>query len=223
MEPPADAGPVEAALFTMPRHEQPQAFPWISHSQLWTGALPSHREVVAGLAIPRLAMAADSKNAGAGAAQILPLLAENHGPTGPATQLALVYGMTAPDAADRVATVDALLGFGGSVDWRAVGVHLGDCVAAGSLVLTRATGTLRDTAEAGAVDPVWQICVGALPSLLAVPKPRPGVADLLQLAFRCTRTLGRRGHVDGLDAVAGRGGKSQYVAAARELYAALAP
>jgi Family of unknown function (DUF6493) len=222
MDPPTNADPTEAALFTLPKHEQPQAFPWISNRQLWAGALPSHREVVAAWALARLAMAADSKNGGGDAAQILPLLAENHGPTGPATQLALVYGMTAPDTADRVATLDALLGFANAVDWGAVGRHLGDCVSADSLVLTRAAGTLRDAAEAGAVDTAWQICVAALPSLLAAPKPRPGVADILQLTRRCTQTLGRRGHIEGLQAVASRGGSSQYVAAARDLHDALA-
>ncbi|MCP2324025.1 hypothetical protein HDA40_002532 [Hamadaea flava] len=224
MEPPANADPVEAALFAYPRHQKPQSSPWIpgSGAPLWTGAFPSHREVVAAWALTQLAMSADSANAGGEAAQILPLLAENHGPTGPATQLALVYGMTAPGAADRVAAVDALLGFGAAVDWRATGQHLGDCVAAGSLVLTRAATVLRDTAEAGAIETAWQISVGALPALLALPKPRVGTADLLQLAERCTRTLGRRDQVEGLDTVADRGGSSQFAKAANGLRDALA-
>ncbi|MEV6967786.1 hypothetical protein AB0M47_22025 [Hamadaea sp. NPDC051192] len=224
MQPPANADPVEAALFAYPRHQKPRSSPWIpgSGAPLWTGAFPSHREVVAAWALTQLAMSADSANAGGAAAQILPLLAENHGPTGPATQLALVYGMTAPEAADRVAAVDALLGFGTAVDWQATGQHLGDCVAAGSLVLTRAATVLRDTAEAGAIETAWQISVGALPALLALPKPRVGTADLLQLAERCTRTLGRRARVEGLDAVADRGGSSQFAKAAKGLRDALA-
>ncbi|NUR48720.1 MAG: hypothetical protein HOV71_11335 [Hamadaea sp.] len=223
MEPPASANPVVTALFSLPRHKKPQGSPWISGSgaPLWTAALPSHREVVAAWSLAQLAMSAERGDSGE-AAQILPLLAETQGPTGPATQLALVYGMTAPDAAERVAAVDALLGFGADVDWRATGRHLGDCVAAGSLVLSRAATALRDTAEAGAVGTAYEIAVGALPALLALPKTRVGTADLLQLAERCARTLGRRDRIEGLDAVADRGGGSQYAKAAKGLRDALA-
>ncbi|NUR71676.1 MAG: hypothetical protein HOU81_12715 [Hamadaea sp.] len=223
MEPPAKANAVEAALFKLRRDKKPQGSPWVpgSTTQIWTGALPSHREVVAAWALPSLAMAAE-RNTGSETGQILPLLAENHGPTGPATQLALVYGMCAPEATDRVAAVDALLAFGSGVDWRATGRHLGDCAAPGSLVLSRAAGVLRDAAEAGAVETVWAICVGALPALLSTPKPRVGTTDILQLAERCTRTLSRRDHVDGLAEVADRGGGSQFVSAARGLRDALA-
>ncbi|NUS42981.1 MAG: hypothetical protein HOQ24_04740, partial [Mycobacteriaceae bacterium] len=163
IEPPQNVSPIETALFTLPRYEQPQSH-WISNETLWAAALPSHREVVAAWAVTGLAVAADSRGGVGDHTQLLPLLAENHGPTGPATQLAIVYGMTVPDAADRVAAVDALLAFGNEVDWRAVGGHLGDTVCAGSLVLTRAARVLRDAAEAGAVDTAWQICLGALPA-----------------------------------------------------------
>ncbi|BCJ75884.1 hypothetical protein CS0771_54280 [Catellatospora sp. IY07-71] len=220
--PPPGTDPVETAILTLPSHDRPLFLPWMSSPGLWAGALPSHRDVVAGWVLARLAMSADSSGGAHGSAAVLPLLAESHGPTGAATSLALVYGMTAPQAVDRVATVDAIIGFGTGVNWLEVGDDLGDCVSAGSIKLDRAADTLRSAAEAGAVDAVWQICAGALPHLLTTPKPRPGIADILQLATRCARAIGRRGHIAGLAEVAARGGGSGYVTAARDLHAVLA-
>ncbi|MDI1463371.1 DUF6493 family protein [Catellatospora sp. KI3] len=222
MTPPPGTDPVQTAIFTLPSHDQPLFLPWMSSPGMWAGALPSHRDVVAGWVLARLAMSADSSGGAHGAAAVLPLLAEAHGPTGAATSLALVYGMTAPQAADRVATVDAIIGFGAGVNWLEVGDDLGDCVSAGSIKLNRAAETLRSAAEAGAVDAVWQICAEALPHLLTAPKPRRGVADILRLATRCARAIGRRGRIAGLAEVAARGGGSGYITAARELHDVLA-
>jgi hypothetical protein len=58
-------------------------------------------------------------------------------------------------------------------------------------------------------------------ALLTLAKPRPGTTDILTMAARCARALGRREHVDGLAQVAGRGGGSQIVRAARDLHDAL--
>lgn len=222
LEPPTGVGTLEAAMFRMPVHEKPVHGPWVSGPETWAAALPSHREVVAAWALPQLAAAAE-ESGGRGPAALLPLLAENHGPTGPATSLALVYGMTAREAADRVAALDALIGFGAAADWRQTGADLGDCVANSALTLSRAAATLRDAAEAGAVGAVAQISLGALPALLSLEKPRPGTADVLAVAARCARALGLREHVESLAEMAGRKGGSQLVAAARDLHHALTP
>jgi hypothetical protein len=224
----APAGPVpaaEQALFSLSPPPGPVLGPVTRTGvQTWSAALPSHREVVAAWALPALARMADT-NGGRGAGALLPLLAEAQGPTGPATALALAYGLSAQDAADRVAAVDALLDFGSSVDFCAAGAEIGEGAAQGRLKLNRAAAALHDGAEAGAVDQVWQVCLGALPGALRAGKPRPGTADLLLLAARCTRALGRGGpgvpSIEGLAELAGRNGSSQVVVAARELRTAL--
>ncbi|NUT31550.1 MAG: hypothetical protein HOV79_00605 [Hamadaea sp.] len=220
LAPPPGAGTLESAMFHLPAHDKPVHGPWVAEPQTWAAALPSHREVVAAWALPQLAAAAEEAG-GRGPAELLPLLADGHGPAGPATSLALVYGMTARDTADRVAALDAIIGFGDAPEWRQTGVDLGDCVASGGLTLSRAASTLRDAAEAGAADAVGQICLGALPALLAMEKPRPGTADVLAVAARCVRATGRRQPVDGLAEIAARKASSQLVAAARDLHAAL--
>jgi hypothetical protein len=70
--------------------------------------LPQHREVVAAWALTDLAALADQDGHDA---SLLPLLADAAGPVGPATGLALAYGLAARHEADRVAAVDAFLGF----------------------------------------------------------------------------------------------------------------
>jgi hypothetical protein len=211
----------EAALFTYHPAPGPVYGPMMTAgAPVWSAALPAHREVVAAWALPTVARSAEV-DGGQGGAELLPLLAEAQGPTGPATVLALAYGLCAQDTADRVAAVDALIGFGSTVDFHAVGVEIGAGVADGRLKMNRPSLALRDAAEAGAVEAVWSVCRGLLPAVLAMAKPRPGTGDVLLLAARCTRSLGRTDRVDGLDAVADRGGGSQLVAAAKELREAL--
>ncbi|MEU4163281.1 DUF6493 family protein [Actinoplanes sp. NPDC026670] len=68
--------------------------------------LPQHREVVAAWALTDLAALADQDGRDA---SLLPLLADAAGPAGPATVLALLYGLAARYETDRVAAVDAFL------------------------------------------------------------------------------------------------------------------
>jgi hypothetical protein len=221
LAPTSARGTVEAAMFLLkpppaPVHG-PAAF---TGAASWSAALPAHRDVVAAWAMNDLAGLADSNSRGS--AELLPLLAEAQGPTGLATALALAYGLAARDAAARVAAVDAVLGFRSTVDYGLVGAEIGAGAADGRIKLSRAATALHDAAEAGAVEQVWRVCLALLPAVLPEPKPRPGTADVLRLAARCTRTLGRRAHIDGLAALADRGGSSQIVAAARDLREALA-
>jgi hypothetical protein len=55
------------------------------------------------------------------------------------------------------------------------------------------------------------------PRLLNEPTPPRGVGDLLQLAAQSAAQLGIRSTVDGLEAVASRGGSSQFLTEARRL------
>ncbi|MBU2668252.1 hypothetical protein KOI35_32545 [Actinoplanes bogorensis] len=69
--------------------------------------LPHHREVIAAWALPELAALADQDERGHGT--LLPTLAENEGPFGPAMSLALAYVSAARHEPDRVTAVDAFL------------------------------------------------------------------------------------------------------------------
>jgi hypothetical protein len=223
LAPTAALGVVEAAMFTLNPPPGPVQGPFMETGPAaWSAALPAHREVVAAWALPQLACLADAEGRIRGTAAMLPLLAEAQGPVGPATALALAYGLAARDASDRVAAVDAVLALFSTVDFGLVGAEIGSGVADGRLTLKRAASALHDAAEAGAVEAVWHACLGMLPEILRAPKPWPGTADVLHLAARCTRSLGRRAQIEGLAAFADRGGGSQAVAAARDLRDALA-
>jgi hypothetical protein len=221
MDPPGRVSTPEAALFTLQPKPGPVLGPLMhAGAPVWSAALPAHREVVAAWALPALARTADA-DGGNGAAELLPLLAEAQGPAGPATVLALAYGLSARETADRVAAVDAVIGFASTVDFQAVGAEIGAGVADDRLKMNRPAAALRDAAEAGAVEAVWSACIGLLRGALPIAKPRPGTADVVRLAARCTRALGRTARIDGLAELAERGGSSQLVAAARELREAL--
>jgi hypothetical protein len=218
LEPAGEVSPIERALFQLIPMDVPQAPDW-SPSQwllLSSAALPSHREVVAAYALPTLAGQADT-DSGRDAAQLLPLLAECEGPCGPAVALALVYGLTAHQLADRVAAVDALIAFGSAAQGDQIGRELGEGCAAGMLTLNRAASALRQAADAGAVETVWHICRAALPALLTEDKPRPGCADLLEVADLCAAALGVRGPIPEVVARAQRGGSSKLATQARKL------
>ncbi|MGW0436653.1 hypothetical protein ACWDV4_29405 [Micromonospora sp. NPDC003197] len=209
-------GHLDQQLFTLHRATAPTIVP-ASGSDLWSAALPHHREVVAAWALPGIAALADSDSRGDGA--MLPLLAECDGSVGPAMSLAFAYTLAARHEADRVAGVDAFLLLSGAGTQFAAGVgrELGDLGADGTIKLSRVVPALTDAARAGAVATVWQTIVAALPALL--PAAPRGLPDLLALA---TQTAAQRGAGDPppspeLAAVAGRGGTSRLVTEARRL------
>ncbi|MEU8664025.1 DUF7824 domain-containing protein, partial [Actinoplanes philippinensis] len=111
--------------------------------------LPHHREAVAAWALTDLAALADQDSRDA---SLLPLLADLSGPIGPATVLALAYGLAARYEADRIAAVDAFLGFAAGPEPFAtqLGAELGDLAADGTIKLARVVPALRDAHQAGA-------------------------------------------------------------------------
>ncbi|MEU6074164.1 hypothetical protein [Micromonospora sp. NPDC047074] len=187
----------------------------------WPAVLPGHRGLVAAHVLPTVASAAHDV---AGAAAVLPLLAEGTGHGGPALDLALAYGLGSRHEADRVAALDALLllAAAGDLDAPGVGAHLGALAADGVFPVSRTIGPLRDAAAAGAPLTTWRLIAAALPAVLAAsPAPR-GAPDLLTLAAETAGTIGVRGEVPGLADVVARGGSTRLVTEARRLAAALA-
>ncbi|MEU6077807.1 DUF6493 family protein [Micromonospora sp. NPDC047074] len=191
---------------------------WVN---LWPSILPGHRGVIAAYALPTVAATADMDQRDGAA--ILPLLAESTGPGGVALDLALAYGLGARHGADRIATLDALLGLAAAdqLDAAGTGEQLGRLVTANLVKLSRAVEPLRDAALAGAPLTVWRLLAAALPALLAAAKPARGVPDLLSLAAETATTTGVRIEVPGLGDVAGRGGTSRLVTEARRLHRAI--
>ncbi|SCL23006.1 hypothetical protein GA0074692_1499 [Micromonospora pallida] len=192
-----------------------------NRATLWAPVLPWHPAVVAAHALPEVASTADQD--ARGGAAILPLLAESGGEGGPALDLALAYGLGARHEADRVAALDALLllAAAGTLDAPAIGGHLGELAASGSVLPTRALTPLRDAATAGAPLTTWRLLAAALPAILAVPTAPRGTPDLLTLAAETATRVGVRIEVPGLAEVAARGGSSRLVREARRLTEAL--
>ncbi|GIE74368.1 hypothetical protein Aph02nite_03180 [Actinoplanes philippinensis] len=180
--------------------------------------LPHHREAVAAWALTDLAALADQDGRDA---SLLPLIADLSGPIGPATTLALAYGLAARHEADRIAAVDAFLGFAAGPEpfAAALGAELGDLAADGTIKLARVAPALRDAHQAGASAVVWQVLRAALPPLLPV-LPR-GLPDLLELGTRAASAVGAHDTVPGLAAVAARGGGTRLVREAKRLLATL--
>ncbi|MEO3748171.1 hypothetical protein [Plantactinospora sp. B5E13] len=190
-------------------------------SLLWPPVLPGYRGLVAAYVLPDVAGAADLDIQGGAA--VLPLLAESTGRGGPALDLALVYGLAARHAVDRVAALDALLllAAAGDLDAEAVGRQLGELGVTGALTVTRTVEPLRDAAAAGAPLTVWRLLAAALPALLAAPTPPRGTPDLLSLAAEAATLTGVRVEVPGLVEVVARRRSSRLVTEARRLVAAL--
>ncbi|MBL7258104.1 DUF6493 family protein [Paractinoplanes lichenicola] len=180
-------------------------------------ALPHHREIVAAWALPGLA---DQEERGDEV--VLPLLAENDGPFGPAMSLAVAYSLGARHELDRAAAVDAFLtlaargtsGFG-----VAVGGDLGELGALGLVKLNRAVLPLADAHRAGASAAVWEVLAAALPPLLAAA-PR-GLPDLLELASLVAPAVGAHDEISGLVELAARKGGSRMLKEARRLQAVI--
>ncbi|SCL72535.1 DUF6493 family protein [Micromonospora peucetia] len=190
-------------------------------AHLWPSILPGHRGVIAAYTLPIVAATADMDQRDGTA--VLPLLAESSGPGGVALDLALAYGLGARHGADRVATLDALLGLAGAgqLDATGTGEQLGRLIAGQLVKLTRALEPLRDAALAGAPLTVWRLTAAALPAILATPTPPRGLPDLLSLAAETASTTGTRIEVPGLDELAARGGTSRLGTEARRLRHAL--
>ncbi|MFD4675607.1 DUF6493 family protein [Lentzea sp. NPDC058450] len=208
-------------LATLPELTDPERF-WYGYNEwevmaaCWPGVLPRHREVVAAHLVPQLAVRCESKGDDG---PLLPLLVETHGPIGPATHLALAYGLGAEAAVARAHSVDALLVLAarGQLDGTALGEVLGTLVERGGVSLSRVVPGLRDVARSGAAAQIWDLLVVALPKVWAHNR----VADVVELAVELAQGLQPGGRIEGLAEVAARKGSSKTVVQARRLARAL--
>jgi hypothetical protein len=221
-----DRLPLEDTVVTLTRSPYPDHPGWSRHDPgILAMVLPHHREVTAAWALPGIAALADRD---ARHASLLPMLAGGSGPIGPATVLAVAYGLGARHLPDRAAAVDAFLALStqpvptaegtGSFP-AAVGAALGDLGSDGTVKLNRVAGALADAHQAGATGAVWQLLAAAIPPLLATT-PR-GLPDLLELATHTATALGIRTEMAQLADLSQRPVTSRLVREANRLRAVL--
>ncbi|MEU0933981.1 DUF6493 family protein [Embleya sp. NPDC005971] len=188
----------------------------------WPLLLPRDRDTIAAHLAIRTQRGIDGSSRGA---EILPALAESHGPLGPGMSLALAYALGARAAEDRAAAVDALVTLaarGDAWDTAALGRDIGEAVRTRGLKTTRVVASLRDAARAGAGAAVWGVLSGFLPDLLAGTKST-GLADALSVAAETAAAGGGpAGAIRGLDELADRKGASRAVTEAKRLRRILA-
>ncbi|MBL7258105.1 DUF7824 domain-containing protein [Paractinoplanes lichenicola] len=221
---------VEEQLVTLSRSATVAEHVWVTAPTVLAATLPHHREVCAAWALPGLAALADrDQRAGS---TVLPLLAENDGPFGPAMSLAVAYVLAARHELDRAAAVDAFVtlaaratsavdeagvetgGFGASV-----GRDLARLTTGGMIKLSRAVLSLADAHRGGASAAVWEVVAAALPPLLpAAPRGLPGLLELASLVAAAT---GARGEIPGLAEVAARPGSTSLLRESRRLRSVL--
>jgi hypothetical protein len=217
---------LEDTVVTLTRSPHPDQWGRPRHApEILAMVLPHHREVTAAWDLPGIAALADRD---ARHASLLPLLADLSGPIGPATILAVAYGLGARHIPDRAAAVDAFLALsteqvpasGGAGSFpAAVGTALAGLCSDGTVKLNRVAAALADAHQAGATGEVWQLLAAAIPPLLTTT-PR-GLPDLLELATHTATALGVRTGMAHLAEVSRRTGNSRLLREARRLQAAL--
>lgn len=204
-----------------PGLEEPEQFlrehdEWGPLAEWWPSILPVQREVVAAHLVPHLRARTASKGTDG---PLLPMLAEAHGPAGPAVHLALSYGLGAELVVNRAHAVDAILVLAArdQFDGTALGEIVGLLLERGELALNRVVPCLRDTARSGAAAQIWDLLRTALPKAWSHNR----VADLIELAVELAQQLKPGGTIDGLAEVAARKGSSKSVVQAKRLVSAL--
>jgi hypothetical protein len=147
------------------------------------------------------------------------MLAEAHGPAGPALHLALSYGLGAELTVNRAHAVDAVLILAArdQLDGRTLGDFLGRLLERGDLVMNRVVPGLRDAARSGAARQIWDALTAVVPRLWTHNR----VADVIELAVELAQRLRPGGTVGGLAEVAARKGSSKAVVQAKRLTSAL--
>lgn len=185
----------------------------------WSAVLPSR---------PDLAAVAMTGGAAWGTAPASPesavVLAEHDGAQD-GTHRVIAARLVSHDVQLRASGVDAalVLAARGLLDPAALGAALAADMAAAQTGLRRAVPALRDLANGGAAQAVWEATTLMLPALLppAVPTTLSGTADLLVLAAELAGTLGERAAIAEVEALARKKGGSAVVGAARRLAAVL--
>jgi hypothetical protein len=177
---------------------------------------PQHRELIAAHFLPSLAA---SRDGNIEVAPVLRVLADIDGEFGTATALALTYGLTAARADARTYAVEAIRTFSARrlVDADVLGRTVADLSTRRTIVMTRFIGPLRDVANAGEAQLVWDVLRNALPDLLRTRPLLPGLADVLGLAGEVAERVHANVGVSGLDDFTAHPGRSRQLAEARRL------
>ncbi|WP_439659100.1 hypothetical protein ACSHWB_43095 [Lentzea sp. HUAS TT2] len=204
-----------------PGLEEPEQFlrehdDWGPLPEWWPSMLPVQREVVAAHLVPHLRTRTASKGHDG---PLLPMLAEAHGPAGPALHLALSYGLGAELTVNRAHAVDAILILAArdQLDGGMLGDLLGQLLGRADVAMNRAVPGLRDAARSGAARQIWNALTALLPRLWSHNR----VADVVELAVEVAQQLSPGGDVGGLAEVASRKGSSKTVVQAKRLMSAL--
>ena len=172
----------------------------------------------------------DTRN-GKGTTMKLPMLLTAGGRAGPGVHLAVLYSLTANDAAARLVGSDGLVTL---IEQQRCDLalacdllHAG--VSVGSLKPTRLAAGLARVLAAGHAPTVWPLLRAALAAALAKPKPPPGTPDLLALATLLVATWHAPAQADGphapwaaLAQLAAQRGNSKLLVEARRLQALIA-
>lgn len=189
---------------------------WGLSLEWWPSLLPAQREVVAAHLIPHFRARTASRGSDG---PLLPMLAEAHGPAGPALHLALVYGLGAELTVNRAYAVDAVLVLAarGQLDGSTLGDLVGQVLDQGDVVLNRVVPGLRDAARSGAAQQVWDALTVLLPRLWSHNR----AAEVVELAVELAQLLRPGGDVAGLAEVAARKGASKAVVQAKRLLSVL--
>lgn len=184
-------------------------------------ALPHHREVVAAATVP-LACAMSGR-LGDDTRRVVTGLPGAAGPTGQATALVIAYAALSPNATDRTAAADALLGFvaTGDLDSAVFGDVLLRLFELNVVTVNRLTGVLAEVVRSGpaGAEFAWRSVTRFLPAVLADP-PR-GIPELLETCTDAVLRCHVRDRIPELDALADRKGTNRTTAEARRLREAL--
>ena len=191
--PPLQAVPMTWALGHSARNAQ-SPHDWDMREHWLAGVLPLQAEALAMWMLWNLRKAGhdlDSIN-GKGTALQLPMVVAAGGPAGPALHLAVLYGISANDAAVRLMGSDALLTLieQGRFDAELASQLIGATVRMRSVKAMRLAPGLARVVDAGHAPAVWPLLQAAVQAALALDKAPPGTPDLLALATRLVAELG---------------------------------
>ncbi|USX55245.1 DUF6493 family protein [Lentzea sp. HUAS12] len=189
---------------------------WGLQLEWWPSLLPDRREITAAHLIPHFRARTASKGSDG---PLLPMLAEAHGPAGPALHLALVHGLGAELTVNRAYAVDAMLVLAarGQLDGSTLGDLVGRVLDRGDVSLNRVVPGLRDAARSGAAQQVWDALTVLLPRLWSHNR----ASEVVELAVELAQLLQPGGDVAGLAEVAARKGSSKTVVQAKRLASTL--
>lgn len=153
--------------------------------------------------------------------QVLRSFLHARGPAGAATHLAVLFSLSGNYDETRIAASDALLEVIAQdrYDSDLACDLVTACIGSGTVKVTRLAKSLgQATAAAGAAQVLWPLVCSAVAAVLAQQTSLSGAHDLLALASRIARRLGKRDVIPHLSAAAATSSGSKLVAEARQLH-----